>query len=727
MSEGKFRWCIETGDINGFVDALKNIKDINKELGNGRRPIHIAADFGQLEMLELLVKKGADRHDAGHRSRHNSFAAVRIAELLSNAGFIDEDAKLKVVSCCSEKDLCDRALSHTKHYVLICTPETLLQRTACILNQGFSGVLADDKSVATALGVASLTPGQRVWLGGLAARMVEFSHDQKDVLNVLKSCENYSTIPPVPKCTVKKPLSLSAVTLKERDSALFCMKSMEIVKNMTPLHDIPKRDAVWSSFRGQSTLFPGVSCLRWYLGDAIGFYFAWLRSYCFSLVFPSSVGLLTWLLVSTVNAIYSDQPIELPTMSVFRVCYGLVVVIWALACNKIWRRQQSQLAEDWMSPVFANAADMSGWVSSHMEQLRPAFRGTLRENPIKGEMELHFSASERRVLYLLSASVTFCCVLVALFTNVLLLNLEGVIDPGRSPYLHFRFIGSLCDPGKVFDPKNGSLRFIPGVLHPLVVFYINQVVFRQVAEKLTDMENHETQLNWDRSLIVKRFLFEAVDAYASPFYLGVILADWNALQFFLMTTFATDSIRRLIIECFIPWFSSYWRGRRATTAAVTHKKSDDALQESEVQSKAVRAAVFGVEYEPFDDFLEMVLEHGYIVLFAIACPPYLPCMAFACAWVEFFFDAFKLLQLVRRPMAQWLHRRQSIWLMLLSVQAWLAIFSNICLLSRYTQWNLLSLFLLEHALIGVGLIIELAFSNTPKAAKNAFRKRFCPC
>lgn len=233
----------------------------------------------------------------------------------------------------------------------------------------------------------------------------------------------------------------------------------------------------------------------------------------------------------------------------------------------------------------------------------------------------------------------------------------------------------------------------------------------------------QTQLNWDRSLIVKRFLFEAVDAYASPFYLGLILVDWNALQCFLMTTFATDSIRRLIVECFMPWLSSYWRGRRATAAAVAHKKSDDAPQESEVQSKAVRAAVFGVEYEPFDDFLEMVLEHGYIVLFAVACPPYLPCMALACAWVEFFFDAFKLLQLVRRPMAQWLHRRQNIWLVLLSVQAWLAIFSNICLLSRYTQWNLLTLFTLEHALIGVGLFIELAFSDTPKAAKNAFRKR----
>ena len=218
-------------------------------------------------------------------------------------------------------------------------------------------------------------------------------------------------------------------------------------------------------------------------------------------------------------------------------------------------------------------------------------------------------------------------------------------------------------------------------------------------------------------MIVKRFLFEAVDAYASPFYLGVILVDWDALQTFLLTTFATDSIRRVMIECFLPWLSSRWRSHRVTTD--TYKKSDDVLQAKE----AVHAAVFAVEYEPFDDFLEMVLEHGYIVLFAVACPPYLACLALICAWVESFFDAFKLLQIVRRPLAQWLHHRQNIWLMMLSVQAWVALFSNLCLLACHTEWNLFTLIILEHVLIGVGLLIELGISNTPVAAKNAFRKR----
>ncbi len=72
--------------------------------------------------------------------------------------------------------------------------------------------------------------------------------------------------------------------------------------------------------------------------------------------------------------------------------------------------------------------------------------------------------------------------------------LKGIINPDRSPGLHFRFASFLCDPGRIFNPKDGSLNFIPGVLHPLVVFFLNQIVFRRIAESLTDMENHEVGL-----------------------------------------------------------------------------------------------------------------------------------------------------------------------------------------------------------------------------------------
>ena len=42
-----------------MIYLLQNVS-INTELLNGRMAIHYAADYGQLEVIEYLVSKGAD-------------------------------------------------------------------------------------------------------------------------------------------------------------------------------------------------------------------------------------------------------------------------------------------------------------------------------------------------------------------------------------------------------------------------------------------------------------------------------------------------------------------------------------------------------------------------------------------------------------------------------------------------------------------------------------------
>ena len=79
------------------------------------------------------------RHkDANHRSAHNSFVAVRVAELLSYVGFISEDKKFDVSSCCTETKVGDQKPNHKKHYILVRVSEPILEYTASLLNQGFS-------------------------------------------------------------------------------------------------------------------------------------------------------------------------------------------------------------------------------------------------------------------------------------------------------------------------------------------------------------------------------------------------------------------------------------------------------------------------------------------------------------------------------------------------------------------------------------------------------------
>ena len=61
--EGKsgFPWAVKTGDLAGVQEAVAAGADVNMVSSdiNKRSPMHWAADFGQLEVMQYLVSQGA--------------------------------------------------------------------------------------------------------------------------------------------------------------------------------------------------------------------------------------------------------------------------------------------------------------------------------------------------------------------------------------------------------------------------------------------------------------------------------------------------------------------------------------------------------------------------------------------------------------------------------------------------------------------------------------------
>ena len=52
-------WAVKNGDIEQVQAGLATT-DVNNELKNGRMALHYAADFGHVDVIELLVQSGAD-------------------------------------------------------------------------------------------------------------------------------------------------------------------------------------------------------------------------------------------------------------------------------------------------------------------------------------------------------------------------------------------------------------------------------------------------------------------------------------------------------------------------------------------------------------------------------------------------------------------------------------------------------------------------------------------
>ncbi|VDO01038.1 unnamed protein product [Rodentolepis nana] len=108
MSEENLKWYIETGDVNGFERAISKFNDVNQDIGNGRRLIHIAADYGQSEIIEILIKKGADVNAKDGFGMTPLIAAVYedhpkcVAVLLKYKAVITSDPKGKNLCDCTD-------------------------------------------------------------------------------------------------------------------------------------------------------------------------------------------------------------------------------------------------------------------------------------------------------------------------------------------------------------------------------------------------------------------------------------------------------------------------------------------------------------------------------------------------------------------------------------------------------------------------------------------------
>ena len=177
------------------------------------------------------------------------------------------------------------------------------------------------------------------------------------------------------------------------------------------------------------------------------------------------------------------------------------------------------------------------------EVKRPEFRGKMRRSPITGQMEQYYPASQRWLKYAVSAAVTLCLLAGTGLIMVVSMNLQGYISSADAELwgdeehpLYFPFFARLAEEGGIFDASHPVKSFVPIILRALVVTTINQR-YSRFAETLAEWENHETVRGHRGSVVLKRVLFEAFDAYIILFYLMVYERDVSMLRLELVGCF----------------------------------------------------------------------------------------------------------------------------------------------------------------------------------------------
>lgn len=385
------------------------------------------------------------------------------------------------------------------------------------------------------------------------------------------------------------------------------LSSHDMLESVTPVHAVAEREALLRHCWDPRTSVP-VDEIRNYYGEEVAFYFCWLEFFQRWLRVPAVVGLAIY-----AHRTYTGATVRDCSLTPF---FGVFVFVWASLFTRSWDQLECRKAHAWGTFAATDTA-------KSYYPLRPGFHGELRVSPVTGLLERYYSPNKRRAQYAVSAAVTGLMILCAFCYMVVSLNLQGYIQPDDDEFhpFHLPFFAQLSEEGQMFDKDDTIRGMIPTVLHSIVISFLNGK-YREIATVLTEWENHETAIDHENSLILKRFFFESFDSYNALFYLAFFEANITKLRGELISLFYIDTFRRLLTECLIPMALRYKADRDEKQAAGKTKKDDDAQNDDDDDERRKSALLESTlePYEEFDDYLEMVLTFGYVTLFASAYP-----------------------------------------------------------------------------------------------------------
>uniref|UniRef100_A0A671TZX4 Anoctamin n=1 Tax=Sparus aurata TaxID=8175 RepID=A0A671TZX4_SPAAU len=499
--------------------------------------------------------------------------------------------------------------------------------------------------------------------------------------------------------------------------------------------------AQWSCYRRYQPL----DHIREYFGEKIALYFAWLGFYTGWLAPASLLGTVIfligfWLVATDVPAMevcnsgnnftmcplcnicsywnYSSICVTYKAGLLFdnggTVFLSVFMSLWAVTFLEYWKRSCSALTHRWDCSEFQDIE----------ERPRPEFTAmapmTMR-NPVTGAEEPYFPENKR-----FNRSLTGCMVIVVMIAVVLMFLIAIILYRSILRLIINKSANSFV------SGSAGRIASLSGSVLNLLVILMLSKVYTSLAHILTRWEMHRTQSKYEDMFILKVFIFQFVNFYSSPVYIaffkgrfigypgnyntlfGVRNEDCGAggclieLAQELLVIMVGKQLINNIQEFLVPKFRAWWQKRKLSRRPTEVKEEDGEEAQRGVKVEEEEVPPWEADYQLlvceglFSEYLEMVIQFGFITIFVAACP-LAPLFALINNWIEIRLDAQKFVMEYRRPVVE---RAQDIgiWFPIMQFITHIAVLSNAFLIAftssflprlyyRYTRDSTLSGFI----------------------------------
>ncbi|XP_030746412.1 anoctamin-1-like isoform X2 [Sitophilus oryzae] len=468
----------------------------------------------------------------------------------------------------------------------------------------------------------------------------------------------------------------------------------------------------WASVRKWYRYQP-LDCIKEYFGVKIALYFAWLGFYTHILMLPAVVGLACF--IYSVSTMYNHIPsndicnMELntkmcPLCDVWcnywnlkeacvhsritylfdnptTVFYAIFMSFWATTFLEMWKRYSAEITHRW---------DLTGF-DVQEEHPRPQYLARLAHvkkksvNIVTNTVEPHVPFWKIKVpmtifsfsIVLLLVSLAMAAVVaVVLYRMSMLVALKVHSDKVDNSYaILFTTVTAACI--------------------NLISIFIFNYIYTFVAQYLTEFELLRTQTEFDDSLTLKIYLLQFVNYYASIFYIaffkgkfigspkgynrifgyrqeecgpgGCLMELCIQLAVIMVGKQAMNTVLEMVFPLFFKWLNTL--------------KIKTGLSKDQISCKGCRPQWVKdfklVEWGPrslFPEYLEMVLQYGFVTIF-VAAFPLAPFFALLNNVLEMRLDAKKLLTYYRRPVSQRV-RDIGVWYRILDSIGKLSVITN---------------------------------------------------
>lgn len=514
-----------------------------------------------------------------------------------------------------------------------------------------------------------------------------------------------------------------------------------------PAHVDDIRDSIWRDAMTPSSaagwLHVSEDSIVSYFGEEVLFYYAWMNHYIKWLLaaalLSGAVSMATLLTPQTapVSFTAAEEEEERLWMQASLLSYfvpqaarrfvdvamiplfSLAMILGSVLCIKLWERRCSLLQMRYH--LFQQEAE---------DEPRRSFRGSPGVDPVTGAPQLQYPAWYRAVvLQPLSWFFIALFVLLTLLLMICSLNLDGMVTDSGS-IAAIPWLAKYAASGGVFDAAyHPWLSLIPGIAYACCISIFSSV-FKQLAEALTKMENYRRRGEHARSLTQKRVVFEFINSYGKLFFIAFGRRNMAELTTSLRYIFLTSVLTRLLTGTVLPFLVThrsvvlhrlFSTGSRHDTSKT--EKGDAAVDRDRKYSNssnpprangtgAAPASSTAVvmappsdrnnsrgggaasaldeadelldDYDVYSDFIEMVVQFGYLLLFAVAYPT-ASIVALLSNLVELRSDLFKMCYVVRRPVPRLGLKEMKTWNGVLRCLAVLSVITNTLLLVFTSQ------------------------------------------